>query len=640
MDIATDSKDRDLRLEAVRDLGTCERLGPTFLAKIVDSPADDEVRAMAMELRCREPRAEDAEWYRAHYAPGGRDQDKRKGAQPKKGGKKPDGAGEAADGAESAVPRTLWKVRVAAFRAWSGFAKPAELIEALEDEEWGIRAAALEELERRQDPQAARLAKKRYEDDKDVRVQEAAARIVGRAEGVKFGKQLLEDATKSMASPEFRAAIAEVIIELGDPDLPKKLGKLVGANSRGDQLFGLGLAGRAPADAGLDKSIVKEIENNELIVACAAIRALGARRVESAQAALEELLADELGEEEQSEPLLVALLEALSALRTDDAEWNEQILAWATDARAELRNAAVIQLGLTAGATATDALVAALAHPAWTTRYAALSALAARPEPRVVDAIVRRMADESGRMLKECADAMYRLSGQTFGSNAEAWAKWWERAQATFEPISAERLAELEERRANELERQTTYVRKESEFFGLRIQSSRVIFVLDVSGSMNEFSAGRYEGQHGEPRIDVAKRELFKALEQLDPTTLFNVVTFESSVNPWLDQITDASPAHVAEAKDFVEELGALGGTNLYGALRVAFADPDVDTIYVLSDGEPSVGDVVDPQGIRERVQGWNERRGVRVNTIAVGGRFRILEWLAQDTGGVYLEFP
>jgi hypothetical protein len=60
----------------------------------------------------------------------------------------------------------------------------------------------------------------------------------------------------------------------------------------------------------------------------------------------------------------------------------------------------------------------------------------------------------------------------------------------------------------------------------------------------------------------------------------------------------------------------------------------------VLSDGEPSVGKLVDPTAIRFAVADWNEHRDVVVHSVAVGGTFKILEWLAEDTGGDYVEFP
>jgi hypothetical protein len=76
------------------------------------------------------------------------------------------------------------------------------------------------------------------------------------------------------------------------------------------------------------------------------------------------------------------------------------------------------------------------------------------------------------------------------------------------------------------------------------------------------------------------------------------------------------------------------------GALYIAFEDPIVDTIYVLSDGDPTVGAQTDPGQIRETVREWNRHRGVKLHCIAVGGDLDTLEWLAEDSGGQYVRIP
>jgi len=58
----------------------------------------------------------------------------------------------------------------------------------------------------------------------------------------------------------------------------------------------------------------------------------------------------------------------------------------------------------------------------------------------------------------------------------------------------------------------------------------------------------------------------------------------------------------------------------------------------VLSDGEPSVGKITDPWGIRNEVATWNRERGVVIHSISVGGKFRVLEWLAEDSGGEFTQ--
>lgn len=82
-----------------------------------------------------------------------------------------------------------------------------------------------------------------------------------------------------------------------------------------------------------------------------------------------------------------------------------------------------------------------------------------------------------------------------------------------------------------------------------------------------------------------------------------------------------------------------MGATNIYDALELAFQDPDVDTIVFLSDGEPTAGQVTDVGLIREAVREWNDTRGIKIDTVAVGGSLQLLQWLAEDNGGRYVEY-
>jgi Mg-chelatase subunit ChlD len=179
-------------------------------------------------------------------------------------------------------------------------------------------------------------------------------------------------------------------------------------------------------------------------------------------------------------------------------------------------------------------------------------------------------------------------------------------------------------------------VKVESRFFGLRITSHNVAFVVDVSGSMEE----RLPGAETGTRMQAARRELMACIEALEGGTRFNILPFANSVTPWMKSAVECTEETFAEAQEFLEGLGALGGTNIHAGLELAFEDPSVDTVFFLSDGEPSVGDIVDPAAIRETVGRWNEQRGVVIHTIAIGERFPLLEWLAADSGGTYRTFP
>ena len=73
---------------------------------------------------------------------------------------------------------------------------------------------------------------------------------------------------------------------------------------------------------------------------------------------------------------------------------------------------------------------------------------------------------------------------------------------------------------------------------------------------------------------------------------------------------TTAFPGAPFQITEVVDELDAVGGTNIYGALEAAFAmagvkegkewtEPLVDTIFLLSDGKPSIGISTDPEARR-----------------------------------------
>ena len=34
----------------------------------------------------------------------------------------------------------------------------------------------------------------------------------------------------------------------------------------------------------------------------------------------------------------------------------------------------------------------------------------------------------------------------------------------------------------------------------------------------------------------------------------------------------------------------------------------------------------------------WNKHRKIKISTIAIGGNLEILEWLAKDAGGTYVQ--
>ena len=132
------------------------------------------------------------------------------------------------------------------------------------------------------------------------------------------------------------------------------------------------------------------------------------------------------------------------------------------------------------------------------------------------------------------------------------------------------------------------------------VMGKHVTFVLDTSGSMSG------------DKMDKAKQALRFCLEHLGSDDLFNVIRFSSGVEALSDAPLNASAANLEQAKDFVANLRALGGTAISEALEAALDQPDEEgvphIIVFLTDGMPTVGQTDTDRIIRD-VRDWNERR-------------------------------
>ncbi|MCZ6599055.1 MAG: HEAT repeat domain-containing protein [Planctomycetota bacterium] len=626
MDVATQAEERELRESAVDGLAQCGNFGKAFLAMIVDSSADDAIRRRALRLHSGSPRQEDMGWYRDIYKPTGQT----KAKKARRGDKK--------------VPYAVQDLRELAFEALSNDLGVEELVEASMDQNAKVRIRALEVLDGRGAKEAIEVAERlyggkeqyEYENEPNKRLFEppktrvAAARIIAREKGVKFADRFIKDATKAQTPEEFSMGIADILAAMNDEGVNKKILKKVGKGKGSEKLFYL-RAGKKIEDPKLDKALIKMLKDKEPRAQREAILLLAERRNKDALPNLEKTIA------KGKDPIVLsAALQAISDLRRNDAEWEQQLLNYAKHEEPDIRNAAVEQLGRTRNPDYLPMLIESLNHDLWSTRLAAARAIEHMRVEEGVGPICMRMEHEQGRMLHELADILWNLTGKPFRTNSTSWNKWWENEGSSFKIPGKSELKRMERdeeaRRLRQISRTT--------FFGIRVLSHRVAFIIDVSGSMNYFTRGQYVGENGDARIDVAKRELTKSLDALEHESLFNIITFSSDVNAWQERINERTDESLAEAKGFVGRLGAGGATNLYGALRFAFDDPDVDTIFVLSDGEPTAGAVQDAGAIRAAVASWNEHRSAVIHCVAVGGSLQILEWLAQDTGGNYVKYP
>ena len=58
----------------------------------------------------------------------------------------------------------------------------------------------------------------------------------------------------------------------------------------------------------------------------------------------------------------------------------------------------------------------------------------------------------------------------------------------------------------------------------------------------------------------------------------------------------------------------------------------------IITDGEPTMGKVQEPNEIRRRIGELTRLRKVKIHGIAIGRSSRLLRWLAEDSGGQYVQ--
>ncbi len=173
-------------------------------------------------------------------------------------------------------------------------------------------------------------------------------------------------------------------------------------------------------------------------------------------------------------------------------------------------------------------------------------------------------------------------------------------------------------------------------FYGIPTHSHRILFCIDISGSMLFPMDGK--GGRREPRINRTRRELLRTLSDLAPGTLFNIYLFADITIARTPRLVPATSEHKEAAVAFLEELEIRGGTNIYGVLSDALAS-GADTIFLLSDGEPNKGTIIDPALLIEEFAARNAHGAATIHTIGLSQdqNAELLVNLAHRSGGRYV---
>ena len=131
-------------------------------------------------------------------------------------------------------------------------------------------------------------------------------------------------------------------------------------------------------------------------------------------------------------------------------------------------------------------------------------------------------------------------------------------------------------------------------FYDIQDNAKHVVYVIDTSGSMGEGG-----------RLWRVKQELLKSVWHLALDARFNVVTFNSNCHIWQKSSLRASWRNRMRWYEYSQSIPPQGATNIMGAMDLALNVPEVESIYFLTDGMPTVG-LTNPQAIIDLVSELN----------------------------------
>ena len=310
----------------------------------------------------------------------------------------------------------------------------------------------------------------------------------------------------------------------------------------------------------------------------------------------------------------------------------------------------------------------------WQVRAAALGLLRTLGGKACIPGLIERLEHEKGRILSDLEKTLTHLTSADFHDNVHLWRRWWKEHGSSYagrgEMGGSSSYEPTTEVAAS---RQGSRPQDGSGFYGIRTRSTHIIYILDVSGSMNRGKGGgrgrggprgggqgggRRRGAGGEPpqakkgerKIDQAVAELCRSINSLPSDGSFNIVFYDSKVAVWKKSMQAAGADNKKAATAWARKVAANGNTNIFDAVERAFGiagrgafDKNyrvaAETIFLLSDGDANRGRIVQPQAMLREIAKMNRLSKIEINCVGLGRSRgnRFLEQLAAQNGGQYV---
>lgn len=334
-----------------------------------------------------------------------------------------------------------------------------------------------------------------------------------------------------------------------------------------------------------------------------------------------------------ADPLVRA--NAMIAAAACDPKSNAKALVnYLNDKDAGVRTAVLEAIATYAPELVLSASKSKITDPDWRPRLQAARNLANITDKESVAALVVAAGDNRRVVATAAENGLLKLTGRNF-HGGKSWKAWWDAEGAAWQaPAATSRPAS---------EKVPPAEGGTGVFFGLPIDSDHVAFLIDCGATMANAAPGG-----GGSKMDQVLAELEKTLKTLPSGTKFNVFAYASKTTAWQGKAQLLNEKTLRASLDFLKTQPLAGRKNIWEALLGALGDSDIDTVYLMSDGEPEDGLYVHFNRVVDHLQRRNLLRKLVVHTVHVSDpawNAGTTEWyrsqlreIARGTGGQYVE--